>query len=67
MTNKEQIQVHRERRDRLLGQLTHGIAVIATSPVRPRNRDSSYLYRFDSQQCAPDDQFDDFIPIAVDA
>ena len=48
MTNKEQIQVHRERRDRLLGQLTHGIAVIATSPVRPRNRDSSYLYRFDS-------------------
>lgn len=48
MTNKEQIQVYRERRDRLLGQLTHGIAVIATSPVRPRNRDSSYPYRFDS-------------------
>lgn len=48
MTNKEQIQVHRERRDRLLGQFTHGIAVIATSPVRPRNRDSSYPYRFDS-------------------
>lgn len=48
MSNKEQTQIYRERRDRLLGQLTHGIAVIATSPMRARNRDSYYPYRFDS-------------------
>ncbi|HNH50846.1 MAG TPA: Xaa-Pro aminopeptidase [Nitrosomonas sp.] len=48
MSNKEQMQVYRERRNRLLDQLTHGIAVIATAPMRPRNRDSYYPYRFDS-------------------
>lgn len=48
MNHKEPIQIYRKRRARLLNQLNQGIAVIATSPMRPRNRDSFYPYRFDS-------------------
>jgi Xaa-Pro aminopeptidase len=37
-----------ERRRRLGRQMAKGIAVIPTAPERIRNRDSDYLYRFDS-------------------
>ena len=37
-----------ERRLRLAQQLGPGVAVIPTAPERMRNRDSDYLYRFDS-------------------
>ena len=36
------------RRKALLGLMKAGIAVIPTAPERIRNRDSDYLYRFDS-------------------
>jgi Xaa-Pro aminopeptidase len=37
-----------ERRRTLQQRMQSGIAVIPTAPVRLRNRDSDYLYRFDS-------------------
>jgi Xaa-Pro aminopeptidase len=37
-----------ERRDALRQRMGRGVAVIPTAPVRTRNRDSEYLYRFDS-------------------
>ena len=37
-----------ERRDALRRSMGRGVAVIPTAPVRVRNRDSEYLYRFDS-------------------
>jgi Xaa-Pro aminopeptidase len=37
-----------ERRRGLARQMVSGIAVVPTSPERIRNRDSDYLYRFDS-------------------
>jgi Xaa-Pro aminopeptidase len=40
--------VFAERRRRLAAALGGGIAVIPTSPERPRNRDTHYPYRFDS-------------------
>ena len=43
-----EIQTHAERRARLLAQMQCGIAVVPTAPERLRNRDSAYLYRFDS-------------------
>lgn len=41
--------VYAQRRARLAAQLgPGGIAIVPTAPERPRNRDSDYLYRFDS-------------------
>ncbi len=37
-----------ERRAALARHMGHGVAVIPTAPERMRNRDSDYLYRFDS-------------------
>jgi Xaa-Pro aminopeptidase len=37
-----------ERRRRLARQMGAGVAIIPTAPERLRNRDSDYLYRFDS-------------------
>jgi len=37
-----------ERRDLLARRMDTGIAIIPTAPERMRNRDSDYLYRFDS-------------------
>jgi Xaa-Pro aminopeptidase len=42
------IQVYAQRRARLLAQMQSGIAIVPTAPERLRNRDSAYLYRFDS-------------------
>jgi len=42
------IQVYARRRAALLAQMQSGIAVVPTAPERLRNRDSAYLYRFDS-------------------
>jgi Xaa-Pro aminopeptidase len=39
---------HAERRRRLAAALGDGVAVIATAPERPRNRDTHYPYRHDS-------------------
>ncbi len=36
------------RRDELARRMQQGVAVIPTAPERMRNRDSDYLYRFDS-------------------
>ena len=44
----DQIKTFRERRLRLLSQMQKGVAIIATSPLRLRNRDAFYPYRFDS-------------------
>lgn len=44
----DQIKTFRERRLRLLSQMQQGVAIIATSPLRLRNRDAFYPYRFDS-------------------
>jgi Xaa-Pro aminopeptidase len=38
----------RDRRARLLAAMGEGIAIVPTAPERLRNRDSDYLYRFDS-------------------
>lgn len=43
-----QIKTFIDRRLRLLAQMQKGIAIIATSPLRLRNRDAFYPYRFDS-------------------
>jgi Xaa-Pro aminopeptidase len=45
MTN---IQKYAKRRADLLAQMGCGIAIVPTAPERLRNRDSAYLYRFDS-------------------
>ena len=37
-----------ERRAALARHMKHGVAVIPTAPERMHNRDSDYLYRFDS-------------------
>jgi len=37
-----------ERRQTLLERMGHCVAIIPTAPARLRNRDSEYLYRFDS-------------------
>lgn len=42
------IQTFIDRRKHLLSKIQHGVAVIATSPERYRNRDTHYPYRFDS-------------------
>ena len=36
------------RRAELARHMQHGVAVIPTAPERMRNRDSDYLYRYDS-------------------
>jgi Xaa-Pro aminopeptidase len=41
-------QPHIERRNRLMQRMGRGIAVVPTAPERLRNRDSDYLYRYDS-------------------
>ena len=38
----------RARRERLLAAMGAGLAIVPTAPERLRNRDSDYLYRFDS-------------------
>ncbi len=43
-----QIAPFRARRARLLEAMRAGVAVVPTAPERLRNRDSDYLYRFDS-------------------
>jgi Xaa-Pro aminopeptidase len=42
------IKVYAQRRATLLATMQHGIAIVPTAPERVRNRDSEYLYRFDS-------------------
>ncbi len=42
------VKTHRRRRAELARAMGHGVAVIPTSPERPRNRDTHYPYRFDS-------------------
>ncbi len=42
------IKAYAQRRAALLAQMQHGIAIVPTAPERVRNRDSEYLYRFDS-------------------
>jgi|APFre7841882724_1041349.scaffolds.fasta_scaffold02287_2 Xaa-Pro aminopeptidase len=42
------ISPFRARRERLLAAMGTGIAIVPTAPERLRNRDSDYLYRFDS-------------------
>ena len=43
------MDIHAQRRQHLAQSLgSGGVAVIATAPVRPRNKDSEYPYRFDS-------------------
>ena len=37
-----------ERRDALRLRMSRGVALVPTAPARLRNRDSEYLYRFDS-------------------
>ncbi|HZM33208.1 MAG TPA: aminopeptidase P N-terminal domain-containing protein [Burkholderiales bacterium] len=44
----EEISIYRNRRERLARAIGQAVAVIPTSPERPRNRDSHYPYRFDS-------------------
>ena len=41
-------KVYARRRAALLAQMQSGIAIVPTAPERVRNRDSEYLYRFDS-------------------
>ena len=48
MTETTDIKVYAERRAALLAQMQGGIAIVPTAPERVRNRDSEYLYRFDS-------------------
>jgi Xaa-Pro aminopeptidase len=42
------IQAYAKRRASLLARMQCGIAIVPTAPERLRNRDSAYLYRFDS-------------------
>ena len=41
-------KIYARRRAALLARMQHGIAIVPTAPERVRNRDSQYLYRFDS-------------------
>jgi len=41
-------RIYAKRRAALLAQMQSGIAIVPTAPERARNRDSEYLYRFDS-------------------
>ena len=41
-------EAYARRRAALLAQMHSGIAIVPTAPERVRNRDSEYLYRFDS-------------------
>ena len=43
-----EIEPFRARRAALLGRMGAGVAIVPTAPERLRNRDSDYLYRFDS-------------------
>ena len=43
-----QLAPYRARRARLLEAMQAGVAIVPTAPERLRNRDSDYLYRFDS-------------------
>ena len=40
--------IYRRRRERLAAAMGAGVAIVPTAPERTRNRDSHYLYRFDS-------------------
>lgn len=42
------VQTYINRRKQLLSHIRQGVAVIATSPERYRNRDANYPYRYDS-------------------
>lgn len=42
------VNLYRERRQRLAEQMGRGVAVISTAPERVRNRDAHYPFRFDS-------------------
>ena len=42
------VSTYADRRQRLQQQMQRGIAILPTAPQRIRNRDSDYLYRFDS-------------------
>jgi Xaa-Pro aminopeptidase len=44
----EAVSVYAARRARLAAAMGEGVAVLATSAERPRNRDSHYPYRYDS-------------------
>jgi Xaa-Pro aminopeptidase len=48
MRDMPDISPFRARRERLLAAMGTGIAIVPTAPERLRNRDSDYLYRFDS-------------------
>jgi len=48
MKPAEHLSLYAERRRRLAGMMREGVALVATAPERPRNRDSHYPYRFDS-------------------
>jgi len=48
MNRIDPVQCYAERRRRLADAMGAGVAVIATAPERPRNRDSYFPYRFDS-------------------
>jgi Xaa-Pro aminopeptidase len=42
------ITPYRKRREGVMAQMKAGVAILPTAPERLRNRDSDYLYRFDS-------------------
>ena len=46
--NPDDISIYSGRRTRLAARMGRGLAIIPTAPERIRNRDSEYLYRFDS-------------------
>ena len=48
MKPSEGIAPYLERRRRLAQAMAEGVAIVATAPERPRNRDTHYPYRFDS-------------------
>jgi Xaa-Pro aminopeptidase len=48
MNRIDPVQCYAERRRRLADAMGAGVAVVATAPERPRNRDSYFPYRFDS-------------------
>ncbi|MCZ7566700.1 MAG: aminopeptidase P N-terminal domain-containing protein [Burkholderiales bacterium] len=43
-----EIEPHKARRARLLAAMGAGVAIVPTAPERLRNRDTDYVYRFDS-------------------
>ena len=48
MKPSEAVAPYLERRRRLASAMGEGVALIATAPERPRNRDTQFPYRFDS-------------------